>query len=225
MGNDIVSYYMFGVCSSLQFPIERMPRHMSCQGWLFAYECKAPMDVMHHQILVDVVLCHWCLVVSMDLLDWTLKWSRAHWLREIFPESQTNHWGCCRGYWFERRSELLLTPWVLIAMMTMICWLSCLYPCFLTPWQTKIVLSRWERDAKLFLSLQTGWRQVECLTWDTVGCWMWRWLSLCEGWCCYKTCETWATRFVLRLVCWTMPNLNRLWLSLAWLMTSANGFL
>ena len=149
----------------------------------------------------------------------------AHWLREIFPESQTNHWGCCRGYWFERRSELLLKPWVLIAMMTMICWFSCLYPCFLTPWQTKIVLSRWERDAKLFLSLKTGWRQVECLTWDTVGCWMWRWLSLCEGWCCYKTCETWATRFVLRLVCWTMPNLNRLWLSLAWLMTSANGFL
>ena len=150
MGNDIVSYYLFGVCSSLQFPVERMPRHMICQGWLFAYECKAPMDVMHHQLLVEVVLCHWCLVVSMDLLDWKLKWSRAHWLREIFPESQTNHWGCSRGYWFERRSEMLLTPWVLIAMMTMICWLLCLYPCFLIPWQTKIVLSRWERDAKLF---------------------------------------------------------------------------
>ena len=179
---------------------------MCCQGWLFAHECKAQMDVMHYQFLVDVVLCHWCcLVVSMDLLDWTLKWSRAHRLREIFPESQTNHWGCCRGCWFE--------------------WRNC--------------VAKVRRRRKVILSLQTGRGQVERLTWvgltgllqsvrqpmDTAGCCMWRWLSSCEGLCCYKTCKTWATRFVLRLACLIMLDLNRSWLSLAWSMTSANGFL
>ena len=55
--------------------------------------------------------------------------------------------------------------------MTMICRLSCLYSCFLTPWQTKIVWSRWDWGAKFIWACKQDEGKWDVLhEWDLLGC-------------------------------------------------------